>query len=96
MAQVVKWWEYVDNFLEGPFVICDVHGWRIMVHKKNSDQNDKYNTVLPHQNVLMLANYRSINRFGEKNHAAQVCDQLNQLVKSGQIVESNGQWNVRS
>lgn len=88
MAQEVGWGQNNVEFKEGPFVIVNINGWRIEAELKGH-----YCPVLPASSI-----YRITERMGfsgktdNKEQAEMVCDALNGMVRTGQIVLADNGW----
>ena len=88
MAQVVGYFQDNPVFTEGPFVIVYANGWRIEVEQKGH-----------HCPVMVgLSVGRIVERLGlqgktnDRAKAEAVCDNLNQMVRSGEIVLNDVSW----
>ena len=88
MAQEVGYFENFPVFEEGPFVIVNANGYRIEVERKNHKC-----PVLPHNSVSDIL-WGELGYKGKtgREHAAELCDKLNQMVKDGRIVLRGDWW----
>ena len=89
MAQVVGYSEKNPVYQEGPFVIVNANGWRIEVELKGF-----HCPVLPATSIYEIMKRHGFSgKTNDKEKAALVCDALNGMVRTGQIVlHDNGWW----
>lgn len=91
MAQEVGYYENDVVFLEGPFVLVNINGWRIEVERKGHSC-----PILPEQRIFQLEKSLGLSgKTRDRELAAVVCDKLNSLVKEGKIIEINGHWTLK-
>ncbi|HEY7415242.1 MAG TPA: hypothetical protein VH593_08625 [Ktedonobacteraceae bacterium] len=79
---------YDGIYDEGPFVLVDAFGWRI-------EQEGPTCPYLPDSSIYELRKLLGWTTDGKTNDttlAEKVCDELNAMVKRGEIVNKNGLW----
>lgn len=90
MAQVVGYYDNDVQYTEGPFVICNAlgNGWRIEAELKGH-----HCPVLPDASIYTAAKkFGFVGKTDDKQHAAYVCDRLNQMVREGKISLYRNVW----
>ena len=89
MAQIVGYFEDDVIFTEGPFVLVDIWGWRIEVELKGHNC-----PVLPHISIYKIREQLDwdLGKTENTELATRVCDQLNQMVRDGEIVLKGNIW----
>lgn len=89
MAQIVGWGENNVMFTNGPFVIVNINGWRI-----EAELRGHHCPVLPGNSIYQIEKKLGLNgKTWDRELAAQVCDRLNQMARTGEIVlHENGWW----
>jgi len=93
MAQEVHYIDEDIEFKEGPFVICNPlgNGWRIESQHKMGNTS-----TLPDTSIYIWfrkTHNSPLTKFCVKEQAAQICDELNQLVKNKKaLLHPDGYW----
>ncbi|OHA14616.1 MAG: hypothetical protein A3G49_05495 [Candidatus Sungbacteria bacterium RIFCSPLOWO2_12_FULL_41_11] len=89
MAQEVGYFENNPVYQKGPFVIVSANGWRIEAELKGH-----HCPVLPASSIYAMMEKLGLRgKTNDKEKAALVCDILNGMVRTGQIVlHDNGCW----
>lgn len=89
MAQEVGYHQNNVVFIGGPFVIVNANGWRVEAELKNY-----YCPVLPDISIFSIMKRLGFEgKTDNKEKAAMVCDHLNRMVLTGDIVlTAHGQW----
>jgi hypothetical protein len=86
MAQTVGYYENNVQYTEGPFVVTTTRGrWYRIEAQKDGHQEP----VIPEPSIMEVI-YR-LGGYGSASRTA-VCDTLNRMVRTGQIVKTNGVW----
>lgn len=89
MAQEVGYYDNDVTFTEGPFVICrmgppggPITGWRIEAEMKGN-----LCPVIPDYSIYQVERMLGMTSgTTDRNLAVKVCDELNQMVRNGQII----------
>ena len=92
MAQVVGYFEDNVTYEEGPFVISNPlsNGWRIEVEVKGSKTQTP---ALPDLSIYELKKKLGLEgKTFDKALIERICDDLNQMVRDGKIVQRCGLW----
>lgn len=97
MARIVGYFEDFETpereaeaFSEGPFVLVNARGWRIEVQSEGSKC-----PVLPDLSIYKLKEELGwpVGKTDDRDLAERVCDDLNRMVREGDIVkDDNGTW----
>ena len=89
MAQIVGYFENNVIFTEGPFVLVDACGWRIEVELVGHKCS-----VLPHISIYKIREQLGwgLGKTENMELAIRVCDQLNQMVRDGEIILKDNIW----
>lgn len=90
MAQVVGYYENDVTYTEGPFVIVNPlsNGWRIECELKGH-----HCPCLADVSIYPLMRKMGLDgKTFDKDLITRVCDELNQMVKTGEIILDGGLW----
>lgn len=90
MAQIVGYFENFVEYTEGPFVLVNANGWRIEVELKGH-----YCPVLPDVSIYNTREKLGwpLGKTDDFKKAERVCNELNAMVKRGEIVlHPKGYW----
>lgn len=90
MAQIVRSSENNFEYLEGPFVVCEITSGD---YRLECELKGHHTSVLPDSTIYTYAKNRCLDlRSRHCKRIEKIADKLNQLVRHGLIILEGGWW----